>query len=116
MGKEIAYTGVLRNLVTEPALHPSDLGVELVVCRVGHTLHALQIDQGEHSENVLPVEVVAGKRADVFQVSTEIPAVQANGGEPVCLPLPGHKVPDGQFLGGPFTDHNNPAHTYARRA
>src|SRR5208282_3071610 len=92
---------------SQPILHPPNLGLEVVVWRMSHQGHPIQVDQGKDRENLRLVEVIAGKGGNLTQVSPEIHAVQANAGQTVKRPLPGDEKTDGPLLRLTFAqDHD----------
>jgi hypothetical protein len=115
MGEEILGSMMALDLGSEPALHPVNLGIESIVWRMNNAVHPIQVDQGKHSENIRPVERIASEGADLIQATPEIPMSKANGAKPVCLPLPGDEMLDGQFLRLAFAKHDNAAHVFSQR-
>lgn len=115
MGKEILSSAVIVHLASEPASYPVNFGVEFINRRMNNEIHPIQVDEGKNRENIRPVEGIASKGADLFQVSPEIPMSKGDGAKPVCLPLPGDEMLDGPFLRVTFAKHNNSAHVFTQR-
>jgi hypothetical protein len=108
VGKESLSATMVLNLGSKPASHPLSLGIEFIIKPMINEVHTIKVDEGKNRDDVRLVKRGASKSADLPRRDTSV--VQANGRHPVFLPLPGHKVPNGQFLGGSFANYNDPAH------
>jgi hypothetical protein len=78
-------------------------------------VHPIQVDEAKDPENIPFLERIASKGADLIRVSLQIPMFKANGAKPVCPPLPGDEMLDGQLLRVTFAKHNNAAHVFIQR-